>query len=169
MASWAPPREDGHSVSHYTRGSKRLAIQIASDGAARAEASCELKQRIFARSNLGSVAAKRDTWAEVARAAGFADPFIPDPDLLYEVSASLWKGGYRSLDGYIAVAKQEMVLQHGNLPESFMLHIKRVTRAAARGRGPSKQACELPFDKLKHYTDRAEPVFPPLCEASAPG
>ena len=93
----------------------------------------------------------------MAAAAGYEDPFVPNPELLYDVSASLWKAGYRSLDSYIGVARQEMVLLHGNLPESFALHIKRVSRAAARGRGPSKQACDLPFEKLAKYAHRCEP------------
>ena len=157
LQPWQPPRDDGQSVGRYTRGSKRLAIQIAADSLARNQARSELEDRVYSRSNVGSIAAKRDTWAAVAAAAGYADPFVPNPDLLYDVSASLWKAGYRSLDSYIGVARQEMVLLHGDLPESFALHIKRVSRAAARGRGPSKQACDLPFEKLGSYALRFEP------------
>ena len=145
---FATPRDDGQAVARYSRGSKRLAIEIASDDLAKNQARKELTDRVFSRANVGAVAAKRETWAAVASAAGYADPFLPNPDLLYDVAATLWKANYRSLDSYIAVARQEMILLHGNLPESFALHIKRVSRAAARGRGPSKQACELPFERF---------------------
>ena len=147
-------------MQEYSRGSKRLAISIASDSLALSDATQELKNRVFARSNLSSVTAKRDTWAAVAQAAGFADPFSPVPDMLYAVAAALWKAGYRSLDSYIAVAKQEIILQHGSIPDVFALHIRRVIRAAARGRGPPKQACELPFLKLEEFALREEPLSP---------
>ena len=64
------------------------------------------------------------------------------------------------MDSYVAVARQEMVLLHGNLPECYALHIKRVSRAAARGRGPAKQASDLPFSRLQEYASRTEPMSP---------
>ena len=68
-----------------------MAISIASDTLALSKATDELKGRVFAKSNLGAVPAKRETWPEEATAAGFTNPFAPDPDLLYAVSAALWK------------------------------------------------------------------------------
>ena len=159
-SSLAPPRSDGQEILPYQRGSKRLAIDIASNAEALVLAKEELKNRIFAKSNVGAVAAKKETWADVARAAGFTEPFTPDPDLLYTVCAALWKAHYRSLDSYIAVAKQEMIMLHGNLSDTFLLHIKRVNRAAARGKGPAKQACELPFGRFLEFADRAAPLSP---------
>ena len=50
---------------------------------------------------------------EVAQAAGFQDPFALDPELLYNVGGVLWKANYRSIDSYMGVARQEMILQQG--------------------------------------------------------
>ena len=155
-----PPRSDGQDILPYKRGSKRLAIEIAADSVALASATEELKGRVFAKSNLGAVAAKKETWTAVALAAGYADPFVPDPDLLYAVCAALWKAQYRSLDSYIAVAKQEMILLHGNISDTYAIHIKRVSRAAARGRGPAKQATDLPFSRFQELENISDPLTP---------
>lgn len=144
----------------YSRGSKRLAVQIASNSDTLVTAAAELKDRIYSKSNKHSVAIKLGTWSEVAAAAGYDDPFSLNPDMLYDVAASLWKAKYRSLDSYLAVARQEMILKHGSLPESLMLHFKRISRAAARGKGPSKQAAELPFSRLPELGDSESPLSP---------
>ena len=47
MAAWIPLRGDGQGTAAYTRGSKRLAVHIASDPAAHDLANEELKDRIF--------------------------------------------------------------------------------------------------------------------------
>jgi len=51
-----------------------------------------------------------------------------------------------------------MTLHHGSLPESTHIHIKRLSRAAARGRGPPSQASELPFLRLVELADDAAPL-----------
>ena len=142
----------------YGRGSKRLALHIASDPAELSSATSELKDRVFAKSNSHSVEMKLGTWTSVAHAAGFEDPFSLDPDIIYKVGAALWRAGYRSLDSYLAVARQEMILQNGAIPESLVLHFKRVSRAAARGRGPCKQASEIPFLRLQELSDAPTPL-----------
>ena len=79
------------------------------------------------------MAIKLGTWSEVVAAAGYDDPFSLNIDMIYDVAACLWKAQYRSLDSYVAVARQEMVLKHGSLHESLTLHLRRVSRAAVRG------------------------------------
>ena len=65
---------------------------------------------------------------------------------------ALWEAGYRSLDKFLTAVKQQLILEHGALPEVFVLHFRRISRAAARGRGPSKQAHELPFTRLSELS-----------------
>ena len=60
---------------------------------------------------------KLSTLSEVAAAAGYHDPCSLDTDMLCDVAASFWKARYRSLDSYLAVARRDMVLKHGSLPE----------------------------------------------------
>ena len=50
-------------------------------------------------------------------------------------------------------------MRHGDLPEAFALHFRRISRAATRGRGPAKQATELPFDRLAELPTGPQP-FP---------
>ena len=160
MAAWIPPRGDGQGTEVYTRGSKRLAVHIASDPAARDMANQELKDRIFSKSNKHTVATKLDTWADVAAAAGFNDPYSLDVDMVYHIAACLWKAGYRSLDSYLAVARQEMIIKHDCIPDSLALHFKRISRAASRGCGPAQQATEFPFLQLADLGDSEVPLAP---------
>ena len=121
-----------------------MALEIAADASALAHAKELLESRIHARSAKGPAAYRLRTWEEVARTAGH-DPFALDPKMIYDVVAALWASGYRAIDSYISVARQQMILDHGSLPESIHLHFRRIARAAARGRGPAKQAHEIPF------------------------
>lgn len=118
----------------------------------------ELQDRVYSKTNKHTVATKLDTWTQVAIAAGFKDPFSTDIKMIYDVAAVLWKSGYRSIDSYLAVARHEMIMQHGSIPDSLLLHFKRISRAAARGRGPAKQATELPFLRLLEVEDSVTPL-----------
>ena len=156
-AAWVSPRTDDQAVQPYGRGSNRLALHIASDPAALCSATSELKDRLFAKSNSHSVEMKLGTWTSVAQAVGFEDPFSLDPDMIYKVGVALWRAGYRTLDSYLAVARQEMTLKNRAIPESLVLHFKRVSRAAARGRGPCKQASAVPFLRLQDLPNAPTP------------
>jgi len=153
-----PARADGTEVAAYTRGNKRLALTIAADPDALAAARDELEDKVFSASNKGPRSHKLQTWIDVANAAGYSDPFTLNPDLLYDVSAAFWKAGYRSLSGYLGAVRQEMILHHGNVPEATHIHIRRLSRAAARGRGPAKQASELPFLRLNELDESEAPL-----------
>ena len=88
-----PARADGTEVAAYTRGNNRLAMTIAADPDALAAARGELEGKVFSASNNGPRNLKLQTWMDVANAAGYADPFTLDPNLLYDVSAAFWKAG----------------------------------------------------------------------------
>ena len=91
-----PARADGTEVAAYTRGNKRLAMTIAADPDALAAARGELEDKVFSASNKGPRNHKLKTWIDIAKAAGYDDPFTLDPSLLYDASAAFWKAGYRS-------------------------------------------------------------------------
>ena len=131
---------------------------MALDPEARAQAKDELKERVYARKSKGPLASRTALWEQVAKAAGHTDPYKVSVDLLYEVTGILWKAGYQSTDQYLGAAKQVMLEQHGDLPEAFALHLRRVSRAAARGRGTSKQASELPLDRLADISCVLQPA-----------
>lgn len=144
----------------YTRGSKRSAVEIASDPVAIAAATDRLRQSVYAESNKGPHAQRLATWKAVATAAGFADPFAADPELLYQGAAALWMAGYRSLDSYLSAVRQQMTLDRGSIPDSIHIHFRRISRAAARGRGPARQATGLPFARLAELPDTVSPLVP---------
>lgn len=156
--AWVPPRADGQTVEAYGRGSKRLALQIAGNPEQRVQATAGLMDQVYAKTSKGAVAVKLKTWVDVATKAGFADPLALDADMLYDISAILWKAGFRSLDGYLSAVRQQLIIIHGDLPESFGIHFKRISRAAARGRGPAKQSSELPFERFLEIDDDMEPL-----------
>ena len=60
------------------------------------------------------------------RATGHPDPWGPDPRILYDTSAALWKARYRSLNGYLSAV----------VAEAFGTYSRRVRPAPARKRGP---------------------------------
>ena len=153
-----PARTDGTVVQPYGKGSKRKALEIARDPTQRTSAADELSERVYARSNTTPHQNKLLTWKEVAQAAGHADAYALDVNMLYDTAAALWKANFRSLDCYLRAVKMEMTLAHGNLPESMIIHFKRVARAAARGRGPPKHATELPFARLTEIEDTEQPL-----------
>ena len=156
-ATTVPPRAAGTPVLAYTRGCMRQAIQIAADPITRDSAIQELKERAYSNTNRGPQAQKLKTWAEVAQAAGHPNPFEPTPELIYSIAAALWRAGCRSLDGYLSIARQHMVLEHGSIPEALKIHFKHISRAAARGRGPPRQAAVLPFSRLQQLADSQSP------------
>ena len=86
------------------------------------------------------------------------EPLGLHPRILYDTLAALWKAGCRSLDGYLSAVKQELVLNHGSLPEAFDIHCRRVKRAA--GRGPPQQASALPFLRFAELGDSVAPLVP---------
>ena len=153
-----PLRADGTAVTAYARGSKRLAVAIAADDGARAEAAATLRSRVYAASNTGPTAAKLDTWSSIAAAAGYKDPFDITEAMIFEVVGALVKAGFRSVSSYAVLAKQEMLLRHGHVSPKIELLFKRARRAATRGLGPGRQASELPMLRLASLPDREEPL-----------
>ena len=143
-----PARDDGVRVRKYARGDKREALDVADDPSRRAEAVTELQDYIHAATARGPRAQKLRTWKEISEAAGHAERIRLTPDLIYDVVAALWKAEYRSIESYLSIARQEMTLQYGDVPAHIGLHLKRACRAAVRGRGPSRQASELPLKRF---------------------
>ena len=117
-----------------------------------------MKGKVFAPSNHSAQAARIQTWTEVASAAGHSDLFSLDLEIVCDVSAAFWKADFRSVDGYLNVARQEMILRNGTLPASCLIRLKRVARAEASGPGPARHATEVPFIRLAELADSDEPL-----------
>ena len=162
-----PPRADGQGIAAYGRGSKRLALQIAADPEQSSAAEDELRGRIFAKTSTAPLAMKLETWKDIAIAAGIADPFALDEDILYKVSAILWKSNYRSIDGYLSAVKQELTLLHGSLPQAFWYSSQTNPKSSSARQGP-RQAVVITSYGAPCRTGRSRrtvfgawPRFPP--------
>jgi len=115
-----------------------------------------LKDNINAKSNHAARAQKLETWAKLARARGFTDPFLLSQELREQVTACLKGAGYRSIPGYISLAKAEFVRTHLRdkpFPEAITLSIKEINRSVKRGLGAAKHTKDLPFLRLAELHD----------------
>lgn len=135
-------------------------MEIAADPEARQSAAESLELGAYSVPNRAAQSNKLKTWCDIATAAGHSDAFLPSVDLLYDVAGALWQAGYRSIDGYLSIARQHMTLERGNLPAALIINFKRASRAAARRRGPPRHAAELPFLRLGELPLIDEPLFP---------
>ena len=155
-----PSRRDAPTVGQYARGSKRLALTIAGDKAALARQVERLEAKTYANSSMAVVDMKRDTWCQVARAAGHEDPFKQCKEVIMDTIAALWGAHYRSIDTYASIAKQKMIERDGSLWDSTRLRFVRALRAAKRGQGPPKQASALPVERFGELSE-AEDAWAP--------
>ena len=105
---------------------------------------------IFSKSSKHTVATKLDTWADVAAAAGFNDPYSLDVDMVYHIAACLWKAGYKSLDSYLAVAWQEMIIKHGCISDSLAFHFKRISNQHLEGTDRPSKLQSFPFSGFQN-------------------
>ena len=124
------PRKDHHSVQPYSRGSKSAALAIASDPTARERARSALAGQAYTAGSSSARAAKLATWAELAQAAGFEDPFHITENLVYTVVGCLKAAGYRSAESYMHLAKQHCVASGRSIADATMVACGCVARAA---------------------------------------
>ena len=128
-----------------------------------------LRSKVWAGTSEGPVNSREKTWAILANEAGFADPFLVTPDLIFTVMGALEAGGYRSTELYLDAARQQHINRGYDWTQQLALSAKRATRACKRGRGPSKQAQPLPLEKVPSVPQQAKAVHPggPLYPARA--
>ena len=71
-----PARNDHTAIAGYSRGSKALALQIASDSSRRHAARDDLKSKAYTPGSVAAREAKLETWVDISHAAGFQ--ILPD-------------------------------------------------------------------------------------------
>jgi hypothetical protein len=77
----------------YSRGSMFTALAIAADPTSREQARSALAAQAYTAGSTSAREAKLAIWAELAQAAGFADPFLISEQLVYTVVGCLKAAG----------------------------------------------------------------------------
>ena len=163
----APSSSAGYTGPRpYSRGSLGQALALARSSAAQcAEALVIDADAATARASIKSLQA---TWARIASQAGYSEPFILTPNLVFTVVGVLKAANYRSAANYLEAAKRKHI--EGGHPWSDQLRqaARMAIRSAKRDIGPSKQAEPLELEALATYRVKAahDPEGP-LCPGRA--
>ena len=142
-------------IRTYGRGSAQLAEQLAKSDAA----SCRkhIADNTHASTSQGPYQSRLKTWARIADAAGYGDPFALTPEMIYTFMGAMDKAGYRSAELYLDVAKQSHIGEGRPWTMQLAQASKRAIRACQRGRGPSRQAQPLPLSDVAAVKDEEAP------------
>ena len=141
----------------YTRGSLGEARRLARSSA---EACAEaLVTEADAPSSRSSLNSQLKTWDQVARDAGFQDPFRLTPNLVFTVVGVLKQAGYRSAVNYLEAAKRVHI--ESGLPFSIQLKhaCRTASRSAKRDLGSSKQAEALSLFAMASFKGTGPPIM----------
>ena len=102
-----PEKIKSEKVKPYSRGKLGQAVAaIRNNPEACADG---LKAKVWAGTSEGPVNSREKTWAILAKEAGFADPFLVTPDMIFTVMGALDAGGYRSTELYLDTARQQHI------------------------------------------------------------
>ena len=147
----------------YNRGTLDRALQLArTDAPACAE---QLIIEADAPSARASRCSLLRTWQNLSKGAGFDDPFLLTPQLIYTVTGVLKAAEYRSAANYLCAAKRAHI-EAGHPWSPLLDHcVSKAIRSARRALGPSRQAEALPLQLLAQHQEansltNGGPVFP---------
>jgi integrase len=161
-------RAGAPSVLAYATGSRTKALDIATDPLRRSAAKRKLEDKIFAASSRGTRTARLETWDMIAAASGFT-PGDMSVELIYSQMGILREADYRSSEMYLADAKSRFIEQGGAISGQLAQACRWAERAAARGRGPAKQAMPLPLEEFHKLPGASTPwcAGGPVCPRRA--
>ena len=156
-------------VCSYTRGSKRLALDIASDPVALRAAIDTLESHAFAATSKAPRASRSALWEEVLRTAGVPDPYALTPDTVVLGAAVLRAAGYRSAMSYVDQAIVEFKEHGGTVSQELARAVHRARKACSRGLGRPRHTSAFPVDRIHELPEgpapwvEGGPVFPRRC------
>ena len=130
-------------------GCRTAAAEALRSEEAEAEALKELDKGVFANSSVGPREKKWKTMGRIA--AGAARPFSLVPltvDGLRTLAAALKKGGYRTADKYLGLAKSQHVRAGFPWTDLLQLTLREATRSVMRGIGPANSAQTFGLERL---------------------
>lgn len=153
-----PARNDHQKVAAHTRGCKHTALAIAADPVRRLRARQDLQGNAYTKGSTSARGSQFQRWMDIARAAGFEDPFLFSEDLVYTVVGCLRAAGYRRAESFMDLARQHAIASGRTIPDATLLACARAVRAAKRGRGTAKQASPLSMDRLAALEATEQPL-----------
>ena len=140
----------------YSRGSRKVAREIARDPEKLSSSISTLKGRIFSNSSVGTQESRLETWDLIASDAGL-NPALFSSELVYTVIAVLSAAEYRSAELYLADAKARYIQGGGHISPRTHQACKRASRATRRGRGPAKQSQHLDLERFRELPSTWNP------------
>ena len=149
-------RGDGPDVRRYHRGQADVALAIARDPSARARATAEFENQIYAKTSTAPREARKRRWEEIAGATG-SDPYDFTPALVTETMAVLWAADYRTTVAIAETAKAEFLAMDGQWTGALDRAFRNAKRAAQRGLGPSRHTAPFPWERLEELEDTTAP------------
>lgn len=129
------------ALKPYARGSFKTALDLISSDPAQCRE--HLRKRMLADTTSGPQESREKAWHELAKAAGFDDPFRLSPELILTVMGALDRAEYRSAELYLWTAKSIHIARGHEWTAQLIQAARRAKAACKRGRGPAKQAQPL--------------------------
>ena len=150
----------------YARGSLGQALSLARSSATHcAEALLIDADAASARAPIKSL---QSTWARIASQAGYSEPFVLTPNLIFTVVGVLKAANYRSAANYLEAAKRKHIEAGHPWSDQLRQAARMAVRSAKRNIGPSKQAEPLELEALATLRIRASfDAEGPLCPGRA--
>lgn len=128
----------------YARGSLGQALLLARSSATQcAEALMIDADAASARAPIKSL---QSTWARIASQAGYSEPFVLTPNLVFTVVGVLKAANYRSAANYLEAAKRKHIEAGYPWSDQLRQAARMAVRSAKRNIGPSKQAEPLELE-----------------------
>ena len=144
------------ALKPYARGSFKTALNLISSDPAQCRE--HLRKRMLADTTSGPQESREKAWHELAKAAGFDDPFRLSPELILTVMGALDRAEYRSAELYLWTAKSIHIARGHEWTAQLIQAARRAKAACKRGRGPAKQAQPLPLSDLHPISDQLSPL-----------
>lgn len=138
----------------YTRGSATAAMEAAANPSA-----CRdfLWEAATASTTRGPTKSRQNLWAGQA---GFSEPFLLTPDLIYVVMGALKSAQYRSADQYLEAAKALHVANGYPWTDQLAQARRTAIHSCRRHLGHPKQAGGLPLLRLGPLAHRVAQLTP---------
>ena len=145
-------------VKPYTRGSLAKALSLA-----KADPN-GCSERILSRARAdnaeGPISSREKTWEEIALAAGFTEPFLVTPEMIFLVWVHWTEQAIDRPSSILMLPGRSTSPLVTSGPSNSPLPRKKATRACKRGRGPAKEAQPLLLAKLPEASQQKAPAHP---------
>ena len=143
-------------VKPYTRGSLAKAL-----GLVKADPN-GCSERILSRARAdnaeGPISSREKTWEEIALAAGFTEPFVVTPEMIFLVMGALDGAGYRSAELYLDAARQKHITSGYQWSQQLALATRKAIEGMQKGARPCETGPAIAFGKASRSLASKRPL-----------